>query len=81
MIALFDWFPPAAIGVVFTTLGLLKVCGFRKGIVGGGGKPITCRLFGRCPSWSKQFNVILIVVILGIGVVNLGIFVMLLLKP
>ena len=50
------------------------------GIVGGGGKPITCRLFGRCASWSKQINVILVVILLGVGVVNLGILVMLLLK-
>jgi hypothetical protein len=81
MIMFSDWFPPAVVGVVFTTLGLLKIRGTRKRIVGGGDKPIACRLFGRCPGWSKQFNVISIAVILSIGVVNLGIFAMVLFKP
>jgi hypothetical protein len=80
MIALPDWFPPAVVGVTFTTVGLLKVYGFRKGIVGGGGKPVSCRLLGRCPSWSRQLNILFIVVFLGIGVVNLGVLLTLLLK-
>jgi hypothetical protein len=80
MIGLFDWFPPAVVGVTFLTLGLLKVYGFRKGIVGGGGKPVSCRLLGRCPSWSKQLNIVFIVVFLAIGVVNLGFLLTLLLK-
>lgn len=69
----FNWLPNAFVGVVFTTLGLLKVYGWRKGIVGGGGKPASCRLLGRCPSWSKQFNFIFTTFLLGIGVVNLGV--------
>lgn len=68
-----NWLPNAFVGVVFTTLGLLKVYGWRKGIVGGGGKPASCRLLGRCPSWSKQFNVVFTTLLLGIGVVNLGV--------
>jgi hypothetical protein len=80
MTAISDWLPPAAVGVTFTALGLLKVYGFKKGIVGGGGKPATCRLLGRCPSWSKQLNVVIIVLFLGIGLVNLGILLTVLLK-
>jgi hypothetical protein len=80
MIALSDWLPPALVGVTFTTLGLLKIYGFKKGIVGGGGKPAKCRLLGRCPSWSKQINNFVVVLFLAIGLVNLGILVKLLLK-
>ena len=68
MIALPDWFPPAVVGGTFTTLGLLKVYGISKGIVGGGGKLVSCRLLGSCPSWGRRLNVIFTVVLLGIGV-------------
>lgn len=80
MIAFSDWLPLAAVGGTFTTLGLLKVYGLSKGIVGGGGRPAACRLLGRCPSWSKPLNWAMTVFFLGIGVVNLGILVVLLLK-
>jgi hypothetical protein len=80
MIALSDWLPPAAVGATFTTLGVLKVYGFSKGIIGGGGKPVACRLFGRCPSWSKQINISVILLFLAIGIVNVAILVALLLK-
>jgi hypothetical protein len=50
MITLSDWVPSAVVGVTFLSLGLIKVYGWRKGIVGGGGKPAACRLMGRCPS-------------------------------
>jgi len=80
MNSLADWLPPLAVGLPFTTLGLLKVYGFRKGIIGGGGKPASCRLLGRCPSWSKQINILLIALFLAIGLVNLGIFLRFLLK-
>jgi hypothetical protein len=81
MIAYSDWIPLAAVGGTFTTLALLKVYGFRKGIVGGGGRPVVCRLLGSCPSWSKQLNIIVTVFFLGIGVGCLGILLTLLLKP
>jgi hypothetical protein len=80
MIALSDWLPLAAVGVTFTTVGLLKVYGFRKGIVGGGGRPASCRLLGSCPSWSRQLNVIMVVLFLGIGLSCLGVLLTLLLK-
>lgn len=70
--AALDWLVPAMLGVVFTTLGLFKVYGWKKGIVGGGDKPASCRLLGRCPSWSKQLNMVVMTVFLGIGVVNIG---------
>ena len=78
--AVLEWLVPAAIGAVFTTLGLLKVYGWTKGIVGGGGKPASCRLLGRCPSWSKQVNITVIVLFLAVGAVNLGICFVTLLK-
>lgn len=68
-----DWLVPALIGVSFTTFGLLKVYGWKKGIVGGGDQPAFCRLRGRCPTWSKQLNIIFIAAFLSIGVVSLGI--------
>ena len=75
-----EWFPPAVVGATFTTIGLLKVYGFSKGIVGGGGKPIFCRLLGRCPSWSKQLHIVFVLFFLGVGVVNLAILLTLLFK-
>jgi hypothetical protein len=80
MIALSDWLPLAAVGGTFTTLGLLKVYGFRKRIVGGGGKPAPCRLLGSCPSWSKQLNITMVVLFLLMGLSCLGILVTLLLR-
>jgi hypothetical protein len=80
MIALADWLPLAAVGVIFTTVGLLKVYGFRKGIVGGGGKPASCRLLGSCPSWSRQINILMVVLLLGIGLSCLAVLLALLLK-
>jgi hypothetical protein len=53
-------------------LGLLKIYGWKKGIIGGGGKSASCRFLGRCPSWSKQFNLAVIALFLGIGAGNLG---------
>jgi hypothetical protein len=67
-----DWVPPAVVGATFTTLGLLKVYGIRKGIVGGGGKPYICRLRGSCPNWSKRVNIIFAAVLLAIGLFGLG---------
>jgi hypothetical protein len=67
MIAFADWFPLLMISVTFTTLGLLKVYGFRHNIIGGGGKPFHCRLLGACPTWSKHMNVAVTVLFLVIG--------------
>lgn len=68
------------VGVTFTTLGLLKIYGWKNGIVGGGGKPASCRLLGRCPSWSKRMNIIVIALFLGIGIANLCALLTVLLK-
>lgn len=78
--AISDWLPNALVGVTFVSLGLIKIYGWRKGIIGGGGKPVSCRLMGRCPSWSKPVNIGVILLFLAIGIVNLGIFVLALLK-
>jgi len=59
------------VGVTFTTLGILKLYGSTKGIVDGGGRPFSCRLFGSYPSWSRQVNLIVPYVFLAIGIVNL----------
>jgi hypothetical protein len=72
MIHFSDWLPYAVVGVTFTTLALLKVYGFRKGIVGGGGKPAACRLVGRCPTWSNKVNVAMVLFFLAIGLTNLA---------
>jgi hypothetical protein len=80
MIAIPDWFPPAVVGGTFTTLGLLKVYGIRKGIVGGGGKPASCRLLGSCPSWGKRLNILFALVPLSIGFSCLGILLTILSK-
>ena len=73
MIAFADWFPLLMLGSVFTTFGLLKVYGFRHHIVGGGGKPFSCRLRGSCPTWSKHLNVTVVVLFLVIGLSFLSI--------
>ena len=80
MIAFSDWFPNALAGVTFASLGVIKIYGWRKGIIGGGGKPAACRLMGRCPSWSKPVNIGVIILFLVIGIVNLGILVLALRK-
>jgi hypothetical protein len=80
MIAFSDWFPNALAGVTFVSLGLVKIYGWRKGIIGGGGKPVSCRLMGRCPSWSKPVNIGAIILFLAIGIVNLTILVLALRK-
>ena len=67
-----EWIPNALAGITFSLLGLLKVYGWRKGIMGGSGQPISCRLTGRCPSWSKPVNLGVIVLWLAIGLINLG---------
>ena len=41
-----DWFIPALLWVQFTLLGLLKLYGLWKGVVGGADKPFVTRLCG-----------------------------------
>ena len=80
MIPVTDWLPLGTLGITFTTVGMLKVYGFRKGIVGGGGKPASCRLLGSCPSWSRQLNIAMVAFFLLVGLSCLGILVVQLLK-
>jgi hypothetical protein len=80
MIPFADWFPLFMIGAVFTIFGLMKVHGFRRKIVGGGGKPFTCRLRGACPTWSTQISVSVMVLFLVIGLSSLSILSWLLLS-
>lgn len=74
MIAFSDWFPPLAASLTFLVLGACKVYGWRKGVVGGGGKPALCRLQGRCPSWSNEVNFGVMILILCVGLLNLVLF-------
>lgn len=72
MVPFFDWFPLALVGVMFATLGTLKVIGLHRGIIGGAAKPYRQRLMGSCPTWSRHVNVLLPFVFLGLGLWNLG---------
>jgi hypothetical protein len=46
MISFADWFVPAVIGVTFTLLGSLKLCGLSRGVMGGADKPFVTKLCG-----------------------------------
>jgi hypothetical protein len=74
MIAISEWLPSLAASLTFLALGLCKVYGWRKGGVGGGGKPAVCRLQGRCPGWSKEFSFGFMIFLLCIGLLNPGLF-------
>ena len=41
-----DWFPPLLVGIIFTSLGILKLVGLRRGMVGGKDKPLADQLCG-----------------------------------
>jgi hypothetical protein len=73
MIPFADWFPLLCIGITFTTIGLLKVYGFKHNIVGGGGKPWGTRLRGSCPTWSKHLNLTVTVLFFLVGLSSLSI--------
>ena len=75
-----EWLPPAAVGATFTTIGLLKVYGLSRGVVGGAGRGLSCRLLGRCPTWSRPAHIVFVSIFPGIGIVNLAILLALLLK-
>jgi len=66
------WLPFAVVGTTFTTLGLIKIYGFSRGIVGGGCKPVSQRLCGSCPSWSRAVNNCVVALFLVIGLANLA---------
>ena len=63
--------PLLIVGLSFTTVGVLKIYGRTKGIIGGGGKPASVRLLGSCPTWSRSVNLILTWLIFAIGVATL----------
>jgi hypothetical protein len=46
VIAFTDWFVPLVVGTTFTLLGVLKLYGLAKGVVGGRNKPLATRLCG-----------------------------------
>jgi hypothetical protein len=63
--------PLLIVGLSFTTIGVLKIYGRTKGIIGGGGKPVSARLLGSCPTWSKSVNLMLTWLIFAIGIATL----------
>lgn len=75
-----DWLPPLLAAMTFTSLGLCKVYGWIHGVIGGGGKPALCRLQGRCPSWSKSFNIVFMIMLLCIGALNFALLTSILVK-
>jgi hypothetical protein len=73
MVPFEDWFPPAITGLALLTMGVLKLYGRNRGIVGGGDKPWRQRLLaGSCPTWSRSVNLMVPYVFLGLGLANLG---------
>ena len=66
------WFPAALVGTTFTSLALIKVYGFSRGIVGGGCKPVSQRLCGTCPSWSRSVNIGMVAMFFVLGLGNLA---------
>ena len=80
MIAFADWFPLLMVGGLFTTVGILKLYGFKHHIIGGGGKPWGTRVRGSCPTWSKHLNVTVTVLFLLIGLSFLSVLCWLLLN-
>ncbi len=75
-ITFFDWFTPALMAIIFSTLGVIKLVGQKRGIVGGGGKSWKVRLTaGYCPTWSRPVNLAAPYVLLGVGLFHLGILV------
>ena len=81
MNALIDVLPLLLVGVSFGALGALKVYGRAKGVVGGGGKPISSRLLGSCPTWSRSMNTVAMWLLCAIGIVGLSAAIVTLLRP
>ena len=44
--AIADWLPPAMVGTTFTAMGILKMYGLLRGVVGGRDKPLLDYLCG-----------------------------------
>ena len=65
------WLPCTLVVVAFTSLALVKVYGFSRGIGGGGCKPLSQRLCGSCPSWSRELNIAMVALFFMIGLCNL----------
>jgi hypothetical protein len=77
MVEFVDWFGPSLAALVFLTLGVLKLVGLRRGLVGGRDKPLLQYVCGTCPAWrGGPAWVTLPLVLLAVGIVNLGLAVM-----
>ena len=76
-----DWLPSATIGVTFTVLGVLKIYGFSRGIVGGRCKPASQRVCGSCPSWSRAVNIVTTCLFLAVGLGNLAYLAWVVMRP
>jgi len=68
-----DWFPMAAVGLMFTLFGSIKLWGLSRGIVGGADKPVFQRICGTPPTWeSRSLRLGFPLLFLGVGLINLG---------
>lgn len=77
-----DWLPILLVGLFFFTLGSLKAFGYRRGLVGGGGKAFPIRVIaGSCPTWSKTVNAFVRRGILAIGILSLSLAMWIILHP
>ena len=78
-LALPYWFTPAVLGVTFTTIGLLKIYGLCRGVIGGRNKPFFQYAIGTCPTWmgrtwrGRVLRYGLPFVFLGVGLWNWGV--------
>ncbi len=73
MVPIEEWLPPTTVGLIFCLLGVMKLYGQSRGIVGGGDKPFRQRLLaGSCPTWSRPVNLAMPYVFLGLNLLNLG---------
>jgi hypothetical protein len=77
-LALPYWFSNAVVGGVFTLVGVVKIYGLCRGIIGGRDKPFFQYACGTCPTWmgrtwrGRILRYGLPFLFLGIGIFNLG---------
>lgn len=80
MTAFPEWLLPTGVGASSTKIGALKGYGLSNGTIGGGGKPLPCRLLARCPTWSKPLHLIHALLPLRVGIVKHAVLLALFLK-
>jgi hypothetical protein len=77
-IALPYWFSYALLGSVFTLVGVVKIYGLCRGVIGGRDKPFAQYACGTCPTWvgcgwkGRILRYGMPFLFLGIGIWNLA---------